>query len=79
MAHLIPVLVGDLVAWVPPLNTSAVQEDIGLESLGNHCGHNLFDGLSVRQLGDMNIGFATKAVDDLILGGRIGFVSLYKH
>lgn len=79
MCHLIPVLVWELVAWMPPLNTSTVQENIGLESLGSHCGHDLFDGLSVREFGDMNIGLATKTVDDLILGGCIGFVSLKAH
>jgi hypothetical protein len=61
------------------LNTGAVQEDIGLESLGDHCRYNIFDGLSVRELGDMDIGFAAKAIDNLIPGGCIGFVSLKKH
>jgi aspartokinase-like uncharacterized kinase len=34
---LIPIFIGKDVAWVPPLDSSAVQEDIDIMPIADHC------------------------------------------
>ena len=77
--YFVPVLVGELVARVSPLDSGAGHQDIGLDTLAVQRGHNLLDSLAVRQLGHMDPRLAPNAVDDLVLGGRVGGVPLIEN
>ena len=73
--HLVPVLVRELLAWVPALDAGAVDENLWLQALTGDCGDDAFDGLPIPQFGDVNPGLPTEA-GDFIFGGGVGGVSL---
>jgi hypothetical protein len=68
LAYLVPVFVRELFGGVSSLDTGAVHQNLWLDSLAGQCGDDVFNGLSIAQLGDVNIGLATKTVYDLIFG-----------
>lgn len=73
---LVPILIRELVAGVSPLDTSAGNEDIRLESLASHRRNNFLHRFAIGQLCNMDVGLATQAVDDLVSGGSVRLVAL---
>lgn len=45
--YIVPVLIGKLVTWVPPLDPSAGNEDIRLQSLARDGGNDPLDRFAV--------------------------------
>lgn len=76
---LVPILIRELVAWVSPLDASAGNEDIGLQSLVGYCGNNFLDRFTIGQLRNMDVGLATEAVDDFISSAGIRLIALDKN
>ena len=59
-----------------PLNTRAVEQNLGLDALACQCRDDALDSLSIRQFRNMDGGFPANAVDDFIARCRVGLVSL---
>ena len=76
MAHLIPILIGKLVTRMSPLDTRAVEQNLGLDALACQCRDDALDSLPIRQFRNMDGGFPANAVDDFIARCRVGLVSL---
>lgn len=66
LTHLVPVLIREFLARMPPLNPGAVEQNLWFDSLTRQRRDDPFDCLSIGQLCHVDPSLSTQAVGDFV-------------